>query len=283
MNTSRKWTTTRFLPVLLLPALALAPFNAALGEKAFSFGVVPQFDVRRIQHIWTPILNFVSEKSGVKLTLDASADIPRFETDFSAGKFDFAYMNPYHLIVAHRDQGYLPMVRDVENALFGIIVVRKESPLRSVDELDGKTVAFPAPNALGAALMPRAEFSRKFHIDIIPKYVRSHTSVYLNVVLEQADAGGGVQKTLEQQKPAVRDALRILYRTSEVAPHPVACHPRVDGAVAARVRDAFLALGASEEGRALLAEVPIKRIGRADMADYAPLRALDLDAFYIRE
>ena len=32
----------------------------------------------------------------------------------------------------------------------------------------------------------------------------------------------------------------------------------------------------------LLAEVPIKRIGRADMADYAPLRDLDLDAFYVR-
>lgn len=271
--------------IIFLILFLILPGTAAASDPTptYTVGVVPQFEIRRIREIWEPILAAVSDRTGIGLTLVGAPGIPEFEAGFTAGAFDFAYMNPYHLIVANREQGYRPLVRDVGRTLYGIIVVRKESPLQEVAELDGKTIAFPAPNALGAALIPRAEFARKFHIDVTPRYVRSHTSVYLNVVTRRTDAGGGVQKTLEQQDRLVRDALRVLYRTGEVAPHPLAVHARVDTSVAEAVQRAFLELGASDEGRDLLAEVPIRRIGRATLEDYAPLAEMGLDDFYVRE
>lgn len=271
--------------IIFLILFLILPGTAAASDPTptYTVGVVPQFEIRRIREIWEPILAAVSDRTGIGLTLVGAPGIPEFEAGFTAGAFDFAYMNPYHLIVANREQGYRPLVRDVGRTLYGIIVVRKESPLQEVADLDGKTIAFPAPNALGAALIPRAEFARKFHIDVTPRYVRSHTSVYLNVVTRRTDAGGGVQKTLEQQDRLVRDALRVLYRTGEVAPHPLAVHARVDTSVAEAVQRAFLELGASDEGRDLLAEVPIRRIGRATLGDYAPLAEMGLDDFYVRE
>jgi phosphonate transport system substrate-binding protein len=68
-----------------------------------------------------------------------------------------------------------------------------------------------------------------------------------------------------------------------VAPHPLAVHARVDTSVAEAVQRAFLELGASDEGRDLLAEVPIRRIGRATLGDYAPLAEMGLGDFYVRE
>jgi phosphonate transport system substrate-binding protein len=271
--------------IIFLILFLILPGTAAASDPTptYTVGVVPQFEIRRIREIWEPILAAVSDRTGIGLTLVGAPGIPEFEAGFTAGAFDFAYMNPYHLIVANREQGYRPLVRDVGRTLYGIIVVRKESPLQEVAELDGKTIAFPAPNALGAALIPRAEFARKFHIDVTPRYVKSRTSVYLNVVTRRTDAGGGVQKTLEQQDRLVRDALRVLYRTGEVAPHPLAVHARVDTSVAEAVQRAFLELGASDEGRDLLAEVPIRRIGRATLEDYAPLAEMGLDDFYVRE
>lgn len=251
--------------------------------RAYVFGVVPQFDARRIQDIWHPVLKSLTDRTGIEFELKPSPSIPEFEKAFSTGEYDVAYMNPYHLIEANRSQGYLPMVRDVGQVLYGIIVVRKDSPIQRVEELDGKTIAFPAPNALGAALIPRAEFSRKFHINVMPRYVRSHTSVYLNVVLGQTDAGGGVQNTLEQQKPEVREALRILYRTMEAAPHPIAVHPRVPEKDREQITAALIDLGAGEEGRAMLAKIPIQRIGKTNLADYEPLRSMGLQDFYIKE
>jgi phosphonate transport system substrate-binding protein len=198
-----------------------------------------------------------------------------------AGEFDLAYMNPYHLLKAHEAQGYSPLVRDVGRTLFGIIVVRKDSPVQDVKDLDGKTVAFPAPNALGAALIPRAEFVETHEIRIQPSYVKSHSSVYLNVVTGQAVAGGGVQKTLQSQPQNIRDALKVIYRTAQVAPHPVAAHPRLAEETRDRISQAFLQLVNMEDGSELLARIPMKKVGRASLDDYKPLKQLGLDKYYV--
>jgi phosphonate transport system substrate-binding protein len=265
--------------------LALASASTAsisTADETYRFGVVPQFDARRIQAIWQPVLSAVEKHSGLRLELVGSPDIPQFENQLMAGEFDFAYMNPYHLIKAHTAQDYSPLVRDVGRTLYGIIVVRKDSPIQQIEDMDGKPVAFPAPNALGAALLPRAEFGEIYKINIQPRYVRSHSSVYLNVVTGQTVAGGGVQKTLQKQPANIRDALKVIYKTPQVAPHPVAVHPRVDKASEDKVRKAFLQLGNSPEGRELLANIPMKQVGRATLEDYEPLKQMGLDKYYVQ-
>jgi phosphonate transport system substrate-binding protein len=270
----------RILALALFFGLITTPISAA--EQTLRFGVVPQFDARRIQSIWRPILDNLEKQSGHHFELIGSPSIPEFEKQFMAGDFDFAYMNPYHMLKAHQSQDYTPLVRDVGRTLFGIVVVRKDSPIQDVKDLDGKQVAFPAPNALGAALIPRAEFGEIYKINIEPEYVRSHGSVYLNVVTGQTVAGGGVQKTLQKQPANVRDALKIIYKTPQVAPHPVAANPRVDKATRDKVREAFLQLGDTQEGRELLAKIPMKQVGQATLEDYAPLKQMGLDKYYVQ-
>ena len=89
-----------------------------------------------------------------------------------------------------------------------------------------------------------------------------------------------MQKTFEQQPDDVKELLRVLYRTRAVAPHPVAANPGVPSGVRERVRNAFLQLGHSEEGRKLLARIPIEKIGIASMADYASLADLDTSGMF---
>ena len=101
------------------------------------------------------------------------------------------------------------------------------------------------------------------------------------MALGQADAGGGVHKTLAQQPTHIRNTLRVLHRTREFAPHPVAVHPRVPQPVAQQVTRALLMLGSTDRGRALLARVPIHEIGPASMADYRPLADWHLEPFYV--
>lgn len=270
----------RVLIVVFMLFLGL-PIPVSAVERSIRFGVVPQFDARRIQAIWKPVLAALENHSGLRFELVGSPSIPEFEKQFLTGDFDFAYMNPYHSLMAYKSHGYEPLVRDVSRTLFGIVVVRKDSPLQSIKDLDGKSVAFPAPNALGAALLPRAEFGEIYKISILPRYVRSHTSVYLNVVTGQTDAGGGVYKTLKKQPDDVRDALKIIYKTPQVAPHPVVVHPRVDKSIQETVREAFMQLGRTPEGQELVAQIPIKEIGKATLEDYEPLNQMGLDKYYI--
>jgi len=142
------------IPVLVLLLIdALLPINAhAENKKTYTIGIVPQFEIRHIRKIWNPILNEIEKKTGYKLKLVGSPTIPDFEREVTAGRFDFAYMNPYHMLVAEKKQGYIPLVRDNGRKLQGILVVRNDDEIKSVQDLEDKKIAFPAPNALGASL-----------------------------------------------------------------------------------------------------------------------------------
>lgn len=264
---------------LVFLVLLRVPVEAA-DEASYSVGIVPQFDTRLTHSIWRPILDDLEQRTGVKFSLRGSTTIPDFEREFDKGLFDFVYMNPYHIIRANKQNGYRPLVRDIDRQLYGIVVVRDDSSIERVAQLDGQIVAFPAPNALGASLMSRAAFETEYGIKIRPKYVKTHSSVYLNVALGRAAAGGGVQKTLAQQPDELKNTLRVIYETSRVAPHPFAVHPRVPQPVSEQIKAALLAMGETESGKKMLALIPIKQIGSASLEDYEPLNQLGLDQYY---
>lgn len=266
--------------IIGLLALLLAP--GALAGEPYTFGVVPQYDQRQLFAIWKPLLEELQKETGLAFRLVSVPSIPAFEKEFLNGSYDFAYMNPYHVLKAEKSQGYAPLVRDLA-PLRGILVVGKESPISKLSELQGREVAFPSPNALGASLLMRAELARLHGVSVVPLYVKSHDSVYLHIVKGLAAAGGGVQKTLEKQEAPIREQLRILYTTRNLPSHPVVAHPRVPSPDVEKVRQAWVALASSEVGRQLLAPIPMPQPVATTMADYAPLRDLGLEDFWVEE
>lgn len=271
-----------FLKVLLFAALSLVSSLAwPANDGVYSFGVVPQFEQRKLFRIWRPILDELERRTGFTFNLVGSPKIPVFAQKCMDGDYDFAYMNPYHLLMSHDTQGYLPLVRDGGRMLRGILVVAKDSPIRSVRELAGKSVAFPSPNALGASLLMRAELARLYGVTVNPRYVQTHSSVYLHVALGLTEAGGGVASTLNSQKSDIRQKLRILYETKPVNPHPISVHPRVPEAHRNKVRQALLEMARTEKGAALLAKIPMRKAVASSIEDYTPITSSELEKFYI--
>lgn len=270
------------LVFLFLLSSLLSVSAQAENKPVYTIGIVPQFEIRHTRKIWNPIISEIEKSTGIKLKLIGSPTIPDFEDEINSGRFDFAYMNPYHMLLAHKSQGYTPLVRDNGRQLYGILVVRNDSDLKSVKELDGKKIAFPAPNALGASLLIRADLANKYKININPVYVKTHSSVYLNVVVKQTTAGGGVQKTLKQQRDNIKGALRIIYQTPKVSPHPLAAHPRIPKKIREKIQHTLMKLGESKVGQSLLLKIPMKKIGPATLNDYKPLEKLNLQKFHVK-
>ena len=269
--------TAGFAIGIFLTAWLMFPVAGQAG--AYRFGVVPQFAPERILATWEPILAAVGSRSDAPLQLSVPRTIPYFEQEFRRGAYDFAYMNPYHSLMADRAQGYYPIIRDGGRQLYGIVVVRKDSPIRKITDLAGRRVAFPAPNALGASLIVRAELARTYRTEIEPVWAETHSSSYLNVVLGVTDAAGGVMSTFLRQKHEVRDRLRIIYETPRVAAHPIVAHPRVPKDVVERVRDTFLEYSGETEGAARVGRIPMKAPTVATAEDYTALKEMNLDAY----
>ncbi|SMR70841.1 phosphonate transport system substrate-binding protein [Aliiroseovarius halocynthiae] len=262
--------------------VALGITAGPLLAQTYTFGVVPQFEARKLARIWEPIIDEIEKRTGYDFKIVGSPRIPEFETSFMNGEFDFAYMNPYHSIIAAQTQGYQPLLRDGGRELFGILVVRDDSDFQSVEDLEGHTIAFPAPNALGASLLIRSDLANQRNVDFSPMYVSTHGSAYLNVILNQAAAAGGVMGTFRSQPIEISEQLRVLYKTTRVPPHPIAAHPRVPEDVQKKVTQAFLDLWKTGYGRELLERVPIREVMEASLDDYSELQEMGLDEFFVK-
>lgn len=266
-----------------LAALACSLHASAAPPATYTVSIVPQFSVQQLHAEWQPLLKRVGDEAGVRLELKLHSTIPAFESAFLHGEPDFIYGNPYHAVMARRAQGYIPLVRDAE-PLTGILVTAAQGPVKTLQDLDGKTLAFPAPNAFGASLYMRALLIEEAKVRIEPAYVKTHGNVYRLVALREYAAGGTVNQAFDDQPADLRAQLRVLYQTPGAAPHPLAAHPRVPQAQRKRVTAAFLKLADDEAGRALLKDARMPRPVEADYArDYLPLEKLRLDKYLLIE
>ncbi len=255
--------------------------GGAAAVDTYTLAVVPQFSPVDIGQRWTPLLTRLEKETGLRFQLRIPEKIPAFEREFLAGIPDFAFMNPYHAVMARKAQGYIPLVRGRE-ALSGILLVDGQGPIHSLQDLQGKTLAFPAPNAFGASLYMRALLEEKEKIRFNAIYVGTHQNVYRHVLLGEAMAGGGVNATLDKESPALRGRLKTLYTTPGVAPHPLAVHPRVPRPDRDKVFQALLRMARDSEGMRLLSRAELNDPLAADFArDYQPLEQLKLDRYVV--
>ena len=259
-------------------ALALPP---KAEPRAMTVAVVPQFRAEEIHRVWAPLLARVAQETGQPLMLVVPSSIPAFERTMLAGEPDYVYANPYHAVMGYRAQGYVALVRD-STLLSGIVVVRADDPIRTVAELDGKQVAFPAPNAFGASLWIRALLAEREKIHIRPLYAKTHSNAYRSVLAGLSSAAGGINLTFDQEPPEVRKALRVLMETPGVPPHPLSAHPRVPEASRRLVASTLLKLMADPEMRALMNDIPWANPVAADYRrDYQPLEQFGLDKYVV--
>ena len=248
----------------------------AQDPQPLSFGIVPQQSAARLASLWTPVCRYISERTGQRVVFKTAKDIPTFEQRLAAGEYDIAYMNPYHYTVFSIDPGYRAFARETEKRIRGIVVVRKDSAYQSIAELDGKTLAFPAPAAFAASVLPRAYF-RKNGIAITPQYVKSHDSVYLAVSRGIYPAGGGIQRTFNNISEATRAGLRILWTTPGFTPHAFAAHPRLSAATVEALAKAMVTMSTDADGRKHLNNLNFKPIGPARDPDWDDVRELGID------
>lgn len=264
----------RTLQVLAL-ALVLLPLTLPARAQSLRVGIVPQQSAAVLAKIWVPLLAQLEERTGMKLHFETAKDIPAFEQRLAAGEYDIAYMNPYHYVVFHESPGYKAIAREKGTRLQGLLVVRKDNPATKLEDLAGKAVAFPAPAAFAATILPLTHLKSQ-GVAVQPHFVASHDSVYLGVARGLFPAGGGINRTFENIPPEVRDELKVLWVTPFYTPHALAVHPRLPAATVQKLQAALLALDADARGREALAGLNFKGFEAGRDADWNDIRKLGI-------
>jgi phosphonate transport system substrate-binding protein len=249
--------------------------DAAAAKTTYTLGIVPQQSIAELAKDWTPVVVYLSKKTGYNLQFTSAKDIPTFEKRLATGDYDFAYMNPYHYTVFNKAPGYRAVAKELNKKLKGVIVVRKDATYAGLAALSGSPIAFPGPASFAATVLPQAEM-RKLDISFTPTYVSSHDSVYLAVARGLYPAGGGVMKTLEGMPQEVQDQLKILWTTPVYTPHPIAAHPRIPEDVAEKLLEALAGMHTDPEAAKLLEAINFKGFERARDKEFDDVRKLNI-------
>ncbi len=257
-----------FIGLLGFNGIAAANDNAG----ALTVGIIPQQSAVKIIKTWTPLVQYLENKTGYPVRIAASPDIPTFEKRLFSGQFDMVYINPKLYVDASRLVGYIAIAREKEKKLRGIIVVKKDSAYKSLSDLDGKLLVFP-DNAFAASVIPRLNLTKQ-NINYSVNYVATHDQAYWFVAEGKMEAAGGVLRTLSKTPRQVQSKLRIIWSSDSFTPHAFAMHPRVDPNVRDRLKQALLSYYESDTGKINLDQLGFNMLVDARDSDWDDIRKL---------
>ena len=266
----------KLIGILLLWAAIITPLYAQDASKPqviYTFAIGPQQSASELAKRWVPFVQYLSEKTGFNLQFTTAKDITAFQKQMISGAFDFAFISPYYYLIFHEKVGYNAFAHERDGNLNGIIMVRKDSNIRSMLDLNNHTIAFAAPTAVAATMLPLAYFNEQ-NIHVIPKYVTSMDSVSLSVVKGFFPAGGGEIHIFKLLAPEIQDQLRILWTSETLPPFPFVVHPRVPKEVVEKLQKTMQDMDKNPQGAELLKAIHFKGIDPANDSTYNDMRKL---------
>ena len=252
----------------------VAPFQ----KNIYIFGVHPLHNPKRLFEVYQPMVDYInSHLTDSELRLEASRDYPAYDKKLFARHFHFSLPNPYQTVTSLK-HGYkiFGKMGDDEN-FRGIILVRKDSNIKSVDDLKGKNVSYPAPTALAATMMPQwflYENGLNINKDITNSYVGSQESSIMNVFLGKSIAASTWPppwRAFIKERPEIAEQVMIKWQTPPLPNNGLVVRDDVPKDIVDIVSSIIFALHTHEEGQKILQAMELSRYEKADKSTYTPV------------
>ena len=210
--------------------LAFCAAQAGAAEKPYEFGVFPYLPLAKIYDLYAAVASDFEAKLGRQVQLSSKSGYESFEAELRRQTYDIAFVQPFDYAEAHDKHGYLPLARRQED-LQGVILVRPESPLKTIQDLKGRTLANPPADAAVSHLTSMA--LRDAGIDpqtgVKRFYAKNHFACVQSVVIGAADACGTAEQPLLtlQREGQITTRFRILHKTARIPTALFVVHKRV--------------------------------------------------------
>lgn len=273
-----------------------------LGMLTFLSLISPvQADTPRILKVgFTPWENQEDMLKNSQLIVDQMSKalhmrvVPFVATDYSgvieamrSKKIDLAFFPPAAYVMAQKQAHAKVILKSKFNgvALYhSAIITHRNSPIKKLSDLKGKTFAFVDPAStsgciipkvmlMNAKLNPERDFSRLI-------YAGGHDAVVLSVLNRQVDAGAtyannknGYNAWNKMLKPSERKMIRVISYSQPIPSDNMCVRADLDANLINRIKKFYLDLSATEHGRKDIRRMyKVDGFTAASDKDYAPIR-----------
>ena len=259
------------------------------ASEPLHFAILPCRDVVLSFKKFQPLIAFLEKRSGIPIQLVIPGDFEQFERSMRSGEIDFVFQDPHTYVrLAHMyDQYSLVKALSLEGTSVqsGVLIVRKDSKIRSVQDLRGKDVMF-GPE-LSAAKWLAAKLMFEEHGIDINKDLRSYSNggccedIAFHVYLKTVDAGvvcdHFLGAHLKKQKELGVEATQLIniINTGFVPSRVFAARKDLEPEIAGTVRAALLQLDRrNAEHAAILESAEVGGFEVSYDAEYDGIRRL---------
>ena len=227
--------------LILLIMFPISAFASQPSSEPVRLGSVAMDTPALMQKRLRPLTDYLSQVLQRPVTLKLSPDMPAAIRDVASGKVELAYLTPVAYIRANATGNTQLIAKTVtqQKASFKLmIVVRDDSPIKTVADLAGKKFAFGDK----AALLQRATVvGAGMPLDKLGQYqFLGHYDNIVRAVLH-GDFDAGILKDTMAYKWEDK-GIRILYRTVDLPPYNIAASGKIDQQLLQQLRQAFLSL-----------------------------------------
>jgi phosphonate transport system substrate-binding protein len=233
-----------------LAAAAALYSPGASAEKPYAFYVLNQRTIGLTAQYWNPILTYVSRKSGVPLELKLAKTAQEGNANAEAGKYDFLYTN--HFFTPERDRlGYKVIARPAGPGIRSQIVVPLDSPIKTLQDLEGKEVAFVSPDGFTGYWLPMDALLRaNVHIKVSFTGNQEASSAQLKV--NKIAAAGVNSSVMARYGRRESFEYRALWTSEVYQDLCIMANPKTAPGKVAAVRAGLIAMVKDPEGRKVL-------------------------------
>ncbi|MDD4964132.1 MAG: PhnD/SsuA/transferrin family substrate-binding protein [Gallionella sp.] len=256
----------------------LAP-KQAQHTPEYIVGIHPLHNPQRLMELYGPIVDDLNAAiPTAHFILETSRSYAEFEKKLYAGHFAFAMPNPYQTVMSLK-HGYHIFGKMGDDADFrGIILIRRDSGIQKVSDLQGKAVSYPAPTALAATMMPQYYLHThgiNVNHDIENRYVGSQESSLENVFRGHVAAGATWPvpwKLYTKEHPEKASQLEVKWQTNTLPNNGWVVRNDIPISLTTQFSQRLFSLQDRPSGKVILARLPLTHFEAATDKTYQPVR-----------
>lgn len=273
--------------ILLLFLVGLCAGASCSADSASSsplvMGIFPRRSFNDTTRMFLPLARELSQRLGREVRLETAPDFPSFWRGIESGRYDIAHLNQYQYLRAHRELGYRVFGMNKEfhqTSMSAIIVVRRDSPIKSLRDLRGKRILFGGDRTAMLSYIVPTYMLRRAGLrrgDYMEEFAVTPFNTGIAAYYRQADAGTGSNVLLQQDPVKSRidtSKLRVIAQGHRVAGLPWVAKRALSDEELKRISRALFDLAKTPGGRAILAAAELDAIVPAHDADYNSARRI---------
>jgi phosphonate transport system substrate-binding protein len=250
----------------------------AQNASTYRFSPVNQYGIELTARYWNPIIEYVSNKSGVRLDLKigrTSADTTAYVL---ANEVEFIFTN--HMFSPEREQlGWRVLARRQTAPIQSQVVVLADAPIQKLEQLEGQSVAFPGPEATVAYKFAYGQLLRR-NINVQVVFGGNMDGAFAQLASGKVQAAGTQSQLAEGWSKRENRKLRVLWQSEPLHDLALMAARKVPQADADAVARAFAGMLSDPAGQKVLAAAgevvklpPTAGFVASNGAEYAPYRS----------